>query len=73
MNSNCPDIAVAIALQGRVPCKVQGTIRKGDMMISAGIGYAVACSEPRLGQVIGKALEDFDLDDGVIEIVVGRL
>ena len=55
MNSNCPDIAVAIALQGRVPCKVQGTIRKGDMMISAGIGYAVACSEPRLGQVIGKA------------------
>ena len=73
MNSSCPDIAVAIALQGRVPCKVQGTIRKGDMMISAGSGYAVACSEPRLGQVIGKALENFDLSDGVIEIVVGRL
>jgi len=73
MNSGCPDIAVAIALQGRVPCKVQGTVRKGDMMISAGSGYAVACSEPRLGQVIGKALENFDLSDGVIEIVVGRL
>jgi len=73
MNSGCPDIAVAIALQGRVPCKVQGTVRKGDMMISAGSGYAVACSEPRLGQVIGKALENFDLIDGVIEIVVGRL
>jgi hypothetical protein len=73
MNSGCPDIAVAIALQGRVPCKVQGIIRKGDMMISAGNGYAVACSEPRPGQVIGKALENFDLSDGVIEIVVGRL
>jgi hypothetical protein len=73
MNSACPDIAVAIALQGRVPCKVQGTIRKGDMMISAGEGYAIACSEPRLGQVIGKALENFDLNDGMIEIVVGRL
>jgi hypothetical protein len=43
------------------------------MMISAGSGHAVACSEPRLGQVIGKALENFDLSDGVIEIVVGRL
>jgi len=73
MNSSCPDIAVAVALQGRVPCKVQGTVRKGDMMISAGSGYAVACSEPRLGQIIGKALENFDLSDGVIEIVVGRL
>ena len=73
MNETCPDIAVAIALQGRVPCKVQGTIRKGDMMISVGGGYAVACSEPRLGQVIGKALENFDMGDGVIEIVVGRL
>ena len=73
MNSSCPDIAVAVALQGRVPCKVQGTIRKGDMMISAGNGYAAACSEPRLGQIIGKALENFDLNDGVIEIVVGRL
>jgi hypothetical protein len=73
MNETCPNIAVAIALQGRVPCKVQGTIRKGDMMISAGNGYAAACSEPRLGQVIGKALEDFDLAEGMIEVVVGRL
>ncbi len=73
MNSGCPDIAVAIALQGRVPCKVQGIVRKGDMMISAGNGYAAACSEPRLGQIIGKALENFDLSEGVIEIVVGRL
>jgi len=73
MNSGCPDIVVAIALQGRVPCKVQGTVRKGDMMISAGNGYGAACSEPRLGQIIGKALENFDLSEGVIEIVVGRL
>lgn len=64
---------VALALQGRVPCRVIGPIRKGDMMVSAGYGYAKSSSAPKLGSVIGKALEDFDRDKGVIEIVVGRL
>jgi hypothetical protein len=64
---------VAIALQGRVPCLVRGKVRKGDMMISAGDGYAVACEDPKLGSVIGKALEDFDGEEGVIEVVVGRI
>ena len=32
---------VTVAFQGRVPCNVQGTVRKGDMMVSAGkIGRA---------------------------------
>jgi hypothetical protein len=74
MNSQLAgDHVVAIALQGRVPCLVRGKVRKGDMMISAGKGYAVACEEPRLGSVIGKALEDFDGEEGVIEVVIGRL
>jgi hypothetical protein len=64
---------VAVALTGRVPCRVLGTVRKGDMMVSAGNGYARAQDNPRIGTVIGKALEDFDGDSGVIEVVVGRM
>jgi filamentous hemagglutinin len=73
MNTKCPGIAVAIALQGRVPCKVRGTIHKGDMMISGGNGYARPTNSPQMGTVIGKALENFNGDEGVIEIAVGRL
>jgi hypothetical protein len=62
-----------IALTGRVPCKVRGRVRKGDMMVSAGSGFARAEYSPILGSVIGKALEDFDGLEGVIEVVVGRL
>jgi hypothetical protein len=64
---------VAVALQGRVPTSVVGTIRKGDMMVTAGNGRARAEANPAMGTVIGKALEDFDGVSGTIEIVVGRL
>ena len=73
MNTKCPGIAIAIALQGRVPVKVRGTIRKGDMMISGGNGYARPTNNPIMGTVIGKALENFEGSDGIIEIAVGRL
>jgi hypothetical protein len=64
---------VALALTGRVPCLVTGNISAGDMMVSAGNGYARAESNPKMGSVIGKALTDFSGDSGVIEVVVGRL
>ena len=67
------DTTVPVALQGRVPTSVTGTVRKGDMMVSAGNGVAQACSAPSMGTVIGKALADFDGASGTIEIVVGRL
>ena len=67
------EYVATVALTGRVPCKVQGAIRKGDMMVSAGNGYARAEADPRVGSVIGKALENFDGLEGVIEVVVGRL
>ena len=67
------ETSIPVALQGRVPTKVVGKICKGDMMISAGNGYAVSCSSPVIGSVIGKALADFDGSEGMIEVVVGRL
>lgn len=64
---------VPVALTGRVPCSVTGSVSRGDMMVSAGDGSARADAEPAMGTVIGKALQDFSGDSGVIEIVVGRL
>jgi hypothetical protein len=61
---------VAVALTGRVPTKVRGPILKGDLIVSAGDGHARAEGLPQVGTVIGKALEDFDGDSGVIELVV---
>lgn len=67
--------SVALALQGRVPCRVIGKINKGDMLVSSSVsGVATASENPVLGSVIGKALENYDSDDiGMIEAVVGRL
>jgi len=74
MNAECEGTTVAIALQGRVPCLVVGIVRKGDMMVSAGNGYAKACAKPEVGMVIGKALENFnEIGIGIIEVAVGRL
>jgi hypothetical protein len=74
MNADCQgEFVVSLALQGRVPCKVLGPVSKGDMMVSAGNGFARADHSPKIGAVIGKALEDFEGDSGVIEVVVGRL
>jgi hypothetical protein len=63
----------SVALVGRVPCKVKGKVSKGDMMVSAGHGAARAEEDPKMGQVIGKALEDHDGEEGMIEVVVGRM
>jgi hypothetical protein len=64
---------VAVALTGRVPTRVTGTIWKGAMMVSAGNGQATASATPAIGTVLGKSLEDFQGESGVIQVVVGRL
>ena len=69
------DHVVGVALQGRVPCKVLGQVRKGDMLVtSARPGYAIVNNSPGIGQVIGKAVGE-KLDDGygTVEVVVGRV
>ena len=74
MNSECVGThVVAIALQGRAPCKVRGKIHKGDMLMSGGGGYARKAINPQIGTIIGKALADFDGTSGVIEVAVGRV
>jgi hypothetical protein len=75
MNSEQTGIKVCIALAGRVPVKVVGRVKKGDMLTtSATPGYAVKALSPTLGAVIGKALEDKDYGEaGVIQVAVGRM
>jgi hypothetical protein len=65
---------VALALTGRVPCMIIGPVAKGDIMVSAGHGYARTNNNPAPGQAIGKAVEAFTSPaKGVIEVVVGRV
>lgn len=74
MNSQCAGAhVVPLVLQGRAPCKVRGSVRKGDMLISGGEGYARPSANPSIGTIIGKSLEDFTGYEGVIEIAVGRM
>jgi len=67
MNSEAEGIALAIA--GRVPCKVTGAVNAGDLMVSAGNGMAMANNEAAMGTVIGKAIEAHEGGDGVIEVL----
>jgi len=67
------DHRAIVALMGRISTRVIGAVGKGDMMVSAGNGCARASASPAMGTVIGKALENFDGESGVIEIVVGRI
>lgn len=62
-----------IALKGRVPCRVEGAIKRGDLLVtSAYPGYATAWlggSAPD-GTVIGKALGTQSEGFGIIEVLV---
>jgi hypothetical protein len=63
----------AVAVQGRVPVRVIGTVNKGDRLVSAGNGLARSAtrSEITAFNVIGRALEaKYTSDEGTIEAIV---
>lgn len=70
------DYVVAVALTGRVPCQVVGTINKGDRLVASDIsGVATVLDKAKYepGCIIGKALEAYDSQEvGTIEVAVGR-
>jgi hypothetical protein len=65
---------LAVGLTGRLPCKVLGKVKKGDILVTAAKkGYAIVNNTPSVGTIIGKSLENKDdLGEGLVEIVVGR-
>jgi hypothetical protein len=62
----------AIALKGRVPCKVVGHVNKGDLLVTSTTpGYACAAMfVAESGTIIGKALGSQTKGFGVIEVLV---
>jgi len=67
---------VAIALKGRVPCKVEGAVKKGDLLVTgptAGTATSLRpdSASPNAWCVVGKSLEDNN-DPGIkiIEVAV---
>jgi hypothetical protein len=65
-----------IALVGKVPVKVHGTIEKGDLLTTCGVheGCAKKASDPKTGTIIGKALENYNSTEvGRIFVSVGKL
>ena len=67
---------VAVALIGRVPCQVVGTIVKGDRLVSsdiAGVAAPLNMANYEPGCIIGKALDNYNSNEvGTIEVAVGR-
>ena len=74
MNQALDKNKVCIALQGRVPCKVIGPVRKGDLLTTSIMpGYAIATVTPAIGAIVGKSLENNEIQGPcVVEISVGR-
>jgi len=63
----------AVAVNGRVPVRVIGKVKKGDRLVSAGRGLARSATRDELTpfNVIGRALENKTSDaEGMIEAIV---
>jgi len=67
---------LAVALVGRVPCSVVGTIAKGDRLVASdqpGVATRLDPNKYEPACIIGKALETYDSETiGTIEVAVGR-
>jgi len=62
-----------VAMTGRVPVKIIGTVRKGDRLVSAGAGIARAAQPGEITafNVIGRSLVDKTTSEtGIIEAIV---
>ena len=63
----------AVAVSGRVPVRVIGTVKKGDRLVSAGNGLARSADRTEITafNVIGRALADkHTQDEGTVEAIV---
>jgi len=67
-----------IALQGRVPCKVTGTVSKGDILVASEVSgiatvWTESTTDPRMTAYVGIAIEDKTSETiGYIEVKVGK-
>jgi len=63
-----------LALAGQVPCKVDasyGEIKRGDWLTTSPTsGHAMKAADPKIGTILGKALEPFASGKGKILVLV---
>lgn len=79
MNSELTGTRVAVALEGRVPCKVIGPVKKGQRLLTSETpGVARAATDYEMQEhmdwyrIVGRALEDKSTESiGLVEVVVG--
>ena len=70
---NTKDLFTAVAVSGRVPVRVTGTVTKGDRLVSAGNGIARSALEGEANyfNCIGRALKDKNTSEtGTVEAFV---
>ena len=72
---NAETNGLPVALRGRVPTKVIGSVQKGDVLITSTTpGFAMAAAHPQnvsASEMIGKALQSkADSGEGVIEALI---
>lgn len=77
MNAEAGDDATHpfIALQGRVPVRVEGDVKKGDILVASDIAGLAAVwmnedADPRMTAYVGIAISDSA--DGMVEVKVGK-
>ncbi|MBI3459614.1 hypothetical protein HY009_01585 [Candidatus Acetothermia bacterium] len=65
---------VPVALVGLVPVKVSaenGPIHPGDLLTTASIpGHAMKATDPKIGTILGKAMQSLEKGTGVINVLV---
>jgi hypothetical protein len=72
---NSESLGLPVALRGKVPVKVLGSVKKGDVMISSSVsGYAQAANDSAAvpaAAMIGKSLENkTDELPGIVMVVI---
>jgi hypothetical protein len=64
----------AVALTGRVPCKVSGPVATGDLLVASSLdGHAKSDNNARAGTIVGKAIGSNEAGEGVIEVLVNMM
>jgi hypothetical protein len=67
------ELAYPVALKGRVPCLVKGSIRQGQRIVASDIpGVGMAADQYDPFAIIGRAITDKNESDvGYVEVAVG--
>jgi hypothetical protein len=74
---NAGAVGQPIALTGRVPCRVKGKVKRGDILVTSDVEGVAQALDPMLfrhGCTFAKALGEWnDESEGIIEVIVGRI